>query len=269
MRAPLRFQRILGVRFFVGNAEDAIELISRQGGLIVVPAAPALTNLPVNRRYREALLGADFALPDSAFMVLLWNLLHIHRENLPKLSGLRYLRALVLRPEFCAPGSSFWVMPSGPASRRNVKWLNENGVHVDANQVYVAPMYGDSIADDILLRRLEERRPRHIVLGLGGGTQESLGLYLKRNLSYTPAIHCVGAAIAFLSGDQVHIPVWVDQAGLGWLWRIASNPVAFLPRYWSARRLVPMMLLYRERMPSEIPQPAPELRAARPRPVER
>ena len=129
-------------------------------------------------------------------------------------------------------------------------------------------MYGDSISDEVLLRQLEERKPKHIVLGIGGGTQEQLGLYLKRNLTYKPAIHCVGAAIAFLSGDQVRIPVWVDLAGLGWLWRSASNPVAFVPRYWSARRLVPMMLQYRERMPSAVSQAVP-LQTVGPRPVER
>jgi len=266
MGVSLSFQRILGVRFIVGNADDAIDQISRQGGLVVVPAAPALINLPTDRRYREALLGADFALADSALMVLLWNL--FQNDSLPKLSGLKYLRALIQRPDFCEQGSSFWVMPTEAASRRNVKWLNENGVHVGPDQVYLAPLYGESISDEVLLRQIEQCRPRHIVLGIGGGKQEQLGLYLKRNLSYKPAIHCVGAAIAFLSGDQVRIPVWVDHAGLGWLWRSASNPVAFVPRYWSARRLVPMMLQYRDRLPSAVSHAMP-LRTVRPRPAER
>jgi len=52
---------------------------------------------------------------------------------------------------------------------------------------------------------------------VGGGTQERLGLYIKRNLDYLPAIHCIGAAIAFLSGDQVKIPEWVDNCTwVGW-----------------------------------------------------
>ncbi len=59
----------------------------------VVPAAPALKNLANDMRYREALLGADFAIADSAFMVLLWNL--IQRDNIQKISGLKYLRAWI------------------------------------------------------------------------------------------------------------------------------------------------------------------------------
>jgi len=175
---PVRFQQILGVRFIVGDAHDAIDQVSREGGLVVVPAAPALKNLTQDRRYREALLGADFAIADSALMVLSWNL--IQRDRIPKLSGLKYLRALLLRPEFRQSGSSFWVMPTPSAARRNGTWLIENGVSVAPEELYAAPMYGASVEDPELLRQLEARRPRHIVIGLGGGTQERLGLYLSK-----------------------------------------------------------------------------------------
>jgi N-acetylglucosaminyldiphosphoundecaprenol N-acetyl-beta-D-mannosaminyltransferase len=250
MGISVRFQQILGIRFIVGDPDKVIGLVSQQGGLVVVPAAPALTNVTHDKGYREALLNADFALADSALMVAVWNI--IQRDNIPKLSGLKYLRKLIKRPEFCEPGSSFWIMPTAPSAQRNVRWLNEHGVHVEMENVYLAPMYGDSVEDETLLRQLEKRRPRHIIVGLGGGTQERLGLYLKRNLSYRPAIHCIGAAIAFLSGDQVRIPVWVDQAGLGWLWRSASNPPVYVPRYWAARHLAPLILRYRHRLPSSV-----------------
>jgi N-acetylglucosaminyldiphosphoundecaprenol N-acetyl-beta-D-mannosaminyltransferase len=266
MGAPVRFQQILGIRFIVGNAHEVIDLVSGDGGLVVVPAAPALIKLAEDKEYREALLGADFALADSALMVALWNF--IQGDKIPKLSGLKYLRALIERPEFCSSGSSFWVMPTAPSALRNVKWLNENGVHVGPQNVYLAPIYGAAVEDEVLLHRLERRRPGHIVVGLGGGKQERLGLYLRRNLSYKPAIHCIGAAIAFLSGDQVRIPVWVDQAGLGWLWRSASNPPRFIPRYWAARHLATMLLRYRDRLPLLASPQAPLRASLPPAPVE-
>jgi UDP-N-acetyl-D-mannosaminuronic acid transferase (WecB/TagA/CpsF family) len=250
MDRPVRFQQILGIRFIVGTAQQAIDEVSRGGGLVAVPAAPALKNLAHDKRYRDALLGADFALADSALMVLLWNV--IQRDTIPKLSGLKYLRALIEQPEFRKPGASFWVMSGPESARRNLSWLNANGIDVPGDDVYLAPMYGKTIVDSELLRKLEERRPPHVVLGLGGGTQEPLGLYLKQHLSYRPAIHGIGAAIAFLSGDQVRIPVWVDRAGLGWLWRSLSDPQRYGPRYWDARLLVALMLRYRDRLPSSV-----------------
>ena len=242
-----RFQQILGVRFFVGDAQGAIDAVSKHGGLVVVPAAPALKNLAVDKSYREALLGADFAIADSAFMVLLWNAIDSNR--IPKLSGLKYLRALIAETEFQKRGNTFWVMPTAASSQRNLRWLHANGVEVASEDVYLAPLYAHTISDIELLDRIEERRPRHIVLGIGGGTQERLGLYLKQHLSYRPAIHCIGAAIAFLSGDQVRIPVWADTLGIGWLYRTLADPKRFFPRYWDARHLAPLLLKYRDRLP--------------------
>ncbi len=41
--ASAQFRQILGIRFFVGDADEAIARMSG-GGLLVVPAAPALQN---------------------------------------------------------------------------------------------------------------------------------------------------------------------------------------------------------------------------------
>jgi UDP-N-acetyl-D-mannosaminuronic acid transferase (WecB/TagA/CpsF family) len=49
------------------------------------------------------------------------------------------------------------------------------------------------------------------------GVQERLGYALRKQLSYKPAILCLGAAIAFLSGGQANIPNWADRLMLGWL----------------------------------------------------
>jgi UDP-N-acetyl-D-mannosaminuronic acid transferase (WecB/TagA/CpsF family) len=244
---PARFQRILGIRFIVGTAQAAIDEVSQNGGLVVAPAAPALKNLAHHTRYRDALLGADFAIADSALMVLVWNL--IERDRIPKLSGLKYLRALIEQSSIRQAGNSYWVMPSASSARRNATWLSRKGIPVSDQDMYLAPTYGAEIRDQKLLEHLERRRPMHVVIGLGGETQERLGLYLKENLSYLPAIHCIGAAIAFLSGDQVRIPVWADEMGLGWLWRSVANPRRFAPRYWSARELVPLMVRFRDRLP--------------------
>ena len=96
---------------------------------------------------------------------------------------------------------------------------------------------------------IEERRPRHIVVSIGGGTQERLGLYLRSELNCKPSIHCIGAAIAFLSGDQVQIPRWADHIYLGWLFRCLSNPRRYMPRYWDARKLLSLMIRYGGSLP--------------------
>ena len=240
------FVRILGVRFFNGSVEDAVERIER-GGLLVVPAAPALKDIDRNVGYREALLNADLCLTDSAFMVLIWN--RISKQKIHRLSGLKYLRELLRRDDAHQPGNVVWIMASAASAEKNLRWLRGQGIEVPAECVYVAPMYGKEIEDPSLLELLERVRPQHVMVTVGGGTQERLGLFVKQRLSYRASIHCIGAAIAFLSGDQVGIPVWADRFYLGWLFRTLADPKRFGPRYWDARKLLKLMLLYRDRLP--------------------
>jgi UDP-N-acetyl-D-mannosaminuronic acid transferase (WecB/TagA/CpsF family) len=252
------FHRILGIDFFDGSARAAIALM-REGGLLVIPAAPALKDLDSNPGYRDALLNADLAITDSAFMVLIWN--RLQQTRIRRLSGLEYLSVLLLEPGVRRPGNTVWIMASPSSAQRNRAWLERQGINIPDDHVYLAPMYAaagctepsedgsPSLSDPVLLERLERLRPQHIILTIGGGTQECLGLYLKRNLSYRPAIHCVGAAIAFLSGDQVSIPMWADRYYLGWLFRSLSEPKRYGPRYWEARKLLDLMRRNRGYLP--------------------
>lgn len=240
------FVTILGVKFFCGSVEDAVERMER-GGLLVVPAAPALKDIDRNAGYREALLNADLCIADSAFMVLIWN--RMSKRKINRLSGLAYMRELLRREDVHRPGNVVWIMASPVSAERNVEWLKKQGIEVPEGCIYLAPMYGDKIRDGALLTLLERVRPQHVVVTVGGGTQERLGLYLKQRLSYRASIHCIGAAIAFLSGDQVGIPVWADRLYLGWLFRTFADPKRFGPRYWDARKLLKLMLRYRDKLP--------------------
>jgi UDP-N-acetyl-D-mannosaminuronic acid transferase (WecB/TagA/CpsF family) len=241
-----KFQRILGVDFFCGTAQETISRMKR-GGLLVVPAAPALKDLPENPQYREALLNADLAITDSAFMVLIWNFMST--RQVPRVSGLEYLKELLKEPEVREPGSTLWIMASPTSAQTNVQWLRSQGIQVEEQDIYLAPLYSGEIVDEALLAKMREHQYRHVIVTVGGGTQERLGLYLKRNLDYLPGIHCIGAAIAFLSGDQVYIPTWADKTGLGWLLRCLSKPTSYVPRYWAARKLVWLMVRYKTELP--------------------
>jgi UDP-N-acetyl-D-mannosaminuronic acid transferase (WecB/TagA/CpsF family) len=241
------YRNILGLRFFVGNASDAVSKGS-QAGLVVAPSAPGLVTLSRDSDYRQALEQADLVITDSGFLVLLWNLMTADR--ITRVSGLAYLRLLLARSEFKQTGTTLWVMPSAKAAERNLAWLRANGYPVEPSDCYIAPQYPPSdICDPKLLDLVNRRQPQHLIICIGGGIQEKLGLYLKRNGTGRPAIHCIGAAIGFLTGDQVPIPPWADQKVLGWLLRCVSNPQRFVPRYARALQLPILLWRYRSRMP--------------------
>jgi len=241
------FQQILGIRFFVGSVEEAVQ-IGLRGGLVVVPAAPALVDLSTNEQYREAVFNADLAITDSGLMVLLWQILA--QKKISRVSGLRYLKLLFDLNAFHPRESVLWIMPDTAARDQNLAWLRAQGYEFTEADCYVAPHYGSGrVVDEALVKLVSLRRPKHIVVCLGGGTQERVGLMLKRACNFAPTIHCIGAAIGFLTGNQVRIPGWADRLFLGWLFRCLSEPGKFVPRYWKAFKLVPLMIRYREEPP--------------------
>lgn len=77
---------------------------------------------------------------------------------------------------------------------------------------------------------------------IGGGTQEILGLYLKKNLKIKTTILCTGAAISFFTKDQAPINSLIDRLYLGWFIRLIFNPFVFTERYLYSLRLIPMLI---------------------------
>lgn len=239
---PVRdtFRTILGVRFYISDLEGLLDLIP-ESGLVVVPSAPVMSRLAEDPAHRVALEGADFAITDSGYMVLLW--LIRTGERLRRISGLRLLRGMFERGDFRGMGETFWVMPSEGDSNANIAWLRGQGLEVTHEDAYVAPMYPKAgpLSDDRLLEILNLRRPRLVVIGLSGGVQERLGWELSQRLGYKPAILCIGGAIAFLSGRQTRIPVWADRMAMGWLLRFISAPRAFAAKLRGVENLGPLI----------------------------
>ncbi len=239
----------LGIKIAAIGVEEAVER-TMGGGLFLAPSGPGLCDIAVDKFYREALEGSDLNLPDSGLAIFLMRFLGL--GNLPRVSGLGFLKALLERSELKISGSTFWVMPSEKSMVRNLRWLNEKGLLVGESDCHIAPPYPATgpVLDPVLLNVLAGRRPRFLFVCTGSGSQEKLGFWLKQNLPGRPAICCIGAAIAFLSGDQVGIPVWADRVCLGWFYRCRSEPAKFVPRYLSALRLVGLAWKYRDRSPA-------------------
>jgi UDP-N-acetyl-D-mannosaminuronic acid transferase (WecB/TagA/CpsF family) len=206
-----------------------------------------MVNLKYDEDYRQALAAADLAIADSGWMVLLWKL--ITGQRLTRISGLEFVKHLLKHETMLRPDSTVWVLPSETALKKIMQFLKRAAMPFLSENFYVAPRYQESFKDETLLALVQKLRPAHIVIAVGGGNQDKLGRYLKENVNYRPAIHCVGAALGFLTGDQVAIPEWADRFYLGWLLRVLAQPRVFVPRLWAVRELPWMMLRYRENLP--------------------
>jgi UDP-N-acetyl-D-mannosaminuronic acid transferase (WecB/TagA/CpsF family) len=240
-------ERILGISFFNDDVRSAIEQFKQTGGFMAVLASPALLKLKYDEPYRHALQEADLALADSVLLTILWKL--TTGRTLRKISRLAYLKCL-LESEIRGKDRAYWAVSSEAAKERTCRWLSENGFPVVPDDFYVASDREARIEDYQLLLQIEKRQPRHVIVATNVRTQEQLGLYLRDYLSVKPNIHCVGAAVGFLTGEKPGVPEWAEQyRRLGWFVRLCSQPRMVFPRFGTAFALAAMVWKYRSEMP--------------------
>ena len=240
--------RILGIDFYNDSLERALNVAHDSGGLFLAPSGPGLAELGRNPYYDRALQEAEVNLIDSGYLVLLWK--RQTGQSLERHSGLKFIKALVEDATFKSNPKQIWVMPTPAHTHATRAFLQREGLALGDNQFYEAPYYTESlVTDEALLVKIRTERPDYVILAIAGGKQEILGHWLRAQLDYKPAIICIGAAIAFLSGQQANIPPWADCMYLGWLFRILIDPKTFLPRYWKARKLMKILHTYGENPP--------------------
>lgn len=74
---------------------------------------------------------------------------------------------------------------------------------------------------------LKSSKPDIVFIGIGSPAQHFLANELKGNR----IILCVGAAFNFLTGKEKVAPLWMQQNGLEWLYRLSQNPKRLWKRY--------------------------------------
>jgi N-acetylglucosaminyldiphosphoundecaprenol N-acetyl-beta-D-mannosaminyltransferase len=239
-------RQILGIQFFNGDVDEAVASMFQDGGFLVAPSGTCFARLREDERYRRAIVAADMAIADSGLMVVIWRLLR--RENVQRISGLKYLKHLL--GKLSGEGTKvFWVLPNERACQKLFDWSRRESFLINTENCYIAPRYGSDVEDRNLLALIEQHRPENVIVAIGSGAQEKLGYYLRENLSYRPAIHCIGAALGFVTGDQAAIPDWADRLYLGWLWRLVAQPRTFIPRLSRGLELPWLIWKYGEKLP--------------------
>jgi N-acetylglucosaminyldiphosphoundecaprenol N-acetyl-beta-D-mannosaminyltransferase len=243
----LSASQILGISFFNGDVDEAIDSMVQRGGFLIAPSGTCFARLREDEAYRRAVIAADLAIADSGLMVLLWRLLR--REKIGRISGLKYTKHLLRKLKSGRIGEIFWVVPNERARQKLFEWSRREAFPIASKNCYIAPRYRAEIEDRNLLSLLEQNRPSDVIIAIGSGAQEKLGYYLRENLSYRSAIHCTGAALGFVTGEQIPIPDWADRLFLGWFFRLFAQPSVFIPRLSNAFELPWLIWKFGEKLP--------------------
>lgn len=208
-------------------------------GLFTFPAGPALANIEKSKEYYNSLKNADFVFFDSGFFVLLLKILK--NINVYKFSGFKFLGLFFRYLKKNNEKKIFCIDPNLDFSKSNKKLIKRLGVKKSFN--YIAPIYRpNNLVDKKLLKLINKFKPDYILINLGGGTQEVLGLYLRKRLKFKVTIFCTGAAISFYTKDQAPITDFIDKYYLGWFLRLLFNPLIFVKKYITGFKLIPMVI---------------------------
>ena len=226
------------IKFNNVNSKTFNKYINKNG-LFVFPAGPALSNIEKSNEYYKSLQKADFVFFDSGFFVLLLRLFkNIHVQ---KFSGYKFLSMFFKYLKKNRKKKIFCIDPNINFLRSNKKHIKKLGIKKIHN--YLAPQYNKKKLEDLqLLKTIRKFKPDYIIVNLAGGTQEILGLYIRKNIRIKTSIFCTGAAISFFTKDQAPINNFIDKYYLGWLVRLIFNPIIFFKRYLTGLKLIPMVI---------------------------
>jgi N-acetylglucosaminyldiphosphoundecaprenol N-acetyl-beta-D-mannosaminyltransferase len=83
---------------------------------------------------------------------------------------------------------------------------------------------------EAILRRIEQAQPDVLLVAMGHPKQERW-LAMHRHRLKVPLCMGVGASLDFLAGEFSRAPIWMQTAGLEWLYRAAQEPRRLAQRY--------------------------------------
>lgn len=215
--------------------EDAIQRIvdrvdSGVGGYVVTPNVDHICIAEYDEQLRSAYKGAFLSLPDG--QPLIW-MARLFGTPLPaKVSG----SDLVL-PLLMAAGER----------RQSVYFVGstESVCEAAANRIaraapglkivgWSCPRFDPSSLDtseiDRAIEAVRVAKPSLVLVALGNPKQEYF--MARYEARYHPAVALgVGATLDFIAGSVARAPVWMQQAGLEWVYRLVREPGRLWRRY--------------------------------------
>jgi N-acetylglucosaminyldiphosphoundecaprenol N-acetyl-beta-D-mannosaminyltransferase len=89
----------------------------------------------------------------------------------------------------------------------------------------------DTAAIDMAVRFVLAHPSRLVFFAVGSPRQELLALAVRASRRATGTGLCIGASLAFASGETARAPAWMQTAGLEWAHRLACEPRRLSRRY--------------------------------------
>jgi len=223
---------IVGVPVHSTNLSDAVELLAvrlmqAERTYVCLCNVHGVVSCLRNKTIRTAYLKADLITPDG--MPLVWIMKSRGLAGVGRVYGPDLVIALCERLQ--REGSSHFFYGGAPGvPERLAASLEKRFNNFRVAGAYSPPYRPLTAAEDCdVIRRINDSGADVVWVGLGAPKQE-LWMLEHRAALAAPLLLGVGYAFDVHSGDKPQAPVWMQRAGLEWVFRVSHEPLRLWPR---------------------------------------
>jgi N-acetylglucosaminyldiphosphoundecaprenol N-acetyl-beta-D-mannosaminyltransferase len=231
VRLPERWG-ILGVPVAATSYEETTGIViewarRRESRYVCLGVVASLMEARGSEEYRVALGGADLVTADG--MPLVWMQRALGAAEAQRVSGPDLMVEILSAAE--AAGVPVGLYGSSEAVvQRLVANLERRFPRLELAYCEAPPFRPLTPCEDAaVVREMRRSGARILFVGLGGTKQDLWMAAHKGRVS--AAMLGVGAAFDFLAGTKPRAPRWMQDAGLEWLFRLATEPRRLWRRY--------------------------------------
>lgn len=203
----------------------------RAGGVVFTPNVDHVMRLQRDRDFYRAYRSATYRICDSQILLQASHWLGTPIQQ--KLSGSDFF-ADFYRYYAADPNVSIYLLGAAPG----VAQIARERINAKVGRPMVvaarSPSFGferDEDECDAIVEDINRSRASVLAVGVGSPKQELWIEKYRARLRHARVIFAIGATIDFEAGYKQRSPQWVSQAGVEWLFRLASEPRRLWKRY--------------------------------------
>ncbi len=215
--------RLLGVRLHAVSLDEALREAEQfiqqdQPHMIVTSDASAVVRARMDAELRQIMEEADLVTPDGAGVVLAARMLNLPVDErcagVDMVQQLCQIAARLGRSVYLLGGEPGVAEAAAAQLKAQIPHLQVAGCH----HGYFSPDEEVQIVEEI-----KQTRPAVLLVALGIPKQEK---WINQHLQQLGVPVCigVGGALDIISGRKKRAPVWMQRAGLEWLYRTIKEP---------------------------------------------
>lgn len=229
MERDNNFIRILNIDIVNTTTDKLLKELTK--GVVFTPNVDHLVKLQQDELFYRAYQHADVILLDSQVLFYLYRC--VGKKFKEKIAGVDFFSMFCYYHRHHEEITIFVLGGLG-----NVAEKVRHIVNSQAGRSLVVGAYSPSIdfdrkpeENETIIQQINNSGAIVLAIGVGAPKQEKWIYQHKHRLPNVKIFLAIGAALDFISGVQKRAPVWMQNAGLEWLYRLLQEPRRLFKRY--------------------------------------